>query len=46
MKKAHPEGQAFRNAVWQALLRRSDQIEAHCEVVVDEVVSEVVEERA
>ena len=46
MKKAHPEGQAFENAVSQALLRRSNQVEAHGEVVVDEVVSEVVEERA
>ena len=46
MKKARPEGQAFGKAVMQGLLRRSDQVEAHGEVVVDEVVSEVVEERA
>ena len=46
MKKAHPEGQAFENADSQALLRRSNQAEAHGEIVVDEVVSEIVEKRA
>ena len=46
MKKAHPEGQVFVKADSQALLCRSNEVEAHGEVVVDEVVSEVVEERA
>lgn len=46
MKKAHPEEQAFGKADSRALLRLSDKIETHGEVVVDEVVSEVVEERA
>ena len=46
MKKARPGGQAFGNGDSRALLRRSDKIETHGEVVVDEVVSEVVEERA
>ena len=46
MKKARPEGQALGNSGLLALLRGSDQVEAHGEVVVDEIVSEVVEERA
>lgn len=38
--------QACSLAVSCALLGCSDKVEAHSEVVVDEVVTEVVEERA